>query len=148
MHLTSRPLFDIQVKVFISFIHVLHGRLQRHLIILVGEVLDRVTLKDLQGLQDLIVLLDNGDFLILEVDLVCAHDVKQGHRCLATQKFVVFLELQNIQEPDDGFGVDHFFLERGIIPYVKLNDLEDLKQGFMVISMHQSVEYVNVVFLV
>lgn len=52
--------------------------------------------EDFQSLQSLIVLLYDGDLLVLEVDLMFAHYVQEGHASLATQYFVIFLLLKDI----------------------------------------------------
>ena len=40
-------------------------------------------IEDFQSLQGFVVLLDDGDLLVLKVDLVPAHYVQEGHACLA-----------------------------------------------------------------
>jgi hypothetical protein len=107
-----------------------------------------VLVKDFESLQRLIVLLDDGDLLVLEVDLMSAHDVQEGHTCLAAQKFVILLLFEDIEKPDDGIRVDDILLKRGLIPDVELDDLEDLQQGVVVFRVHQSVEHVDIVLLV
>jgi len=107
-----------------------------------------VLVEDFECLQRLIVLLDDGDLLVLEVDLMSTHDVQEGHACLAAQKFVILLLLEDIEKPDNGIRVDDILLERGLIPDVELDDLQDLQQGVVVFRVHQSVEHVDVVLLV
>ena len=104
--------------------------------------------EDFESLQGLIVLLDDGDLLVLEIDLMSTHDVQEGHACLAAQKFVILLLLKDIEKPDDGIRVDDILLERGLIPDVELDDLQDLQQGIVVFRVHQSVEHVDVVLLI
>ena len=104
--------------------------------------------EDFESLQGLIVLLDDGDLLVLEIDLMSTHDVQEGHACLAAQKFVILLLLKDIEKPDDGIRIDDILLERGLIPDVELDDLQDLQQGIVVFRVHQSVEHVDVVLLI
>lgn len=104
--------------------------------------------EDFQSLQGFVVLLDNGDLLILKVDLVPAHNVQEGHACLAAQKFVILLLLKDIKKPDDGLWVDHILLQRRLVTDVELDDLEDLQQCVVVFRVHQGVEHVDVELLV
>ena len=59
----------------------------------------RSFIKDIDILQSMIELLDDGDFLIIKMNFMPAHDIQQRCRCKATKIFVFLLMLHDFQHP-------------------------------------------------
>jgi hypothetical protein len=48
-------------------------------------------LEDIQVLQGLVELFNYCDLLIVELNLMLAHDLQHGHCSFATQKLIIFM---------------------------------------------------------
>ena len=56
--------------------------------------------KHINVLQGEVELLDDGHFLVIEMDLMLAHDVQQSRGCQAAEQLLIPLMLHNFQHPE------------------------------------------------